>query len=209
MVLVSHLHRDHLDVRSLRRIPSSTPLVVPQGATRWAKRSGADEIREIGLGETISVGDAEVTGVRAVHNGHRDRQFGEPIEPLGYLIRGGDRTVYFAGDTDLFPEMSELGPVDVALLPVWGWGTSVGAGHLDPHRAAHALELIRPRLAIPIHWGTFFPFGLRRFRSQFLSEPGPAFARWAAKIAPDVEVRVLEPGDETGLDVRSEQARRR
>ena len=159
LVLISHLHRDHLDLRSLRRLPSSTPLVVPRDATHWARRSGADDIREIGLGQTISVGGIEVTGVRALHSGYRDRTYGSPIEPLGYLIRSGGRTVYFAGDTDLFPEMSEFGPVDLALLPVWGWGTSIGEGHLDPHRAAHALEMIRPRLAVPIHWGTFFPFG--------------------------------------------------
>jgi L-ascorbate metabolism protein UlaG (beta-lactamase superfamily) len=199
VVLISHLHRDHLDVRSLRRLPSSTPLVVPKGASRWAKRGGAEEIKEIGLGETISIGGAEITGVKAVHNGHRDREFGEPIEPLGYLIRGGGRTVYFAGDTDLFPEMSDFGAVDLALLPVWGWGTSVGEGHLNPRTAAHALRRIRPRLAVPIHWGTFFPFGLRRFRPIFLTEPGPAFVRWAARIAPDVEVRVLEPGEELTL----------
>ena len=42
------------------------------------------------------------------------------------MIRSEGRSVYFAGDTDLFDEMSEIGPVDVALLPVWGWGPSVG-----------------------------------------------------------------------------------
>jgi L-ascorbate metabolism protein UlaG (beta-lactamase superfamily) len=200
LVLISHLHRDHLDLPSLRRVPVSTPVVVPRDATRWALKGGPRDVREVGVGETISVEGVEVTGVRAVHDGYRDRHRGKEIQPLGYLIRRGDRTVYFAGDTDLFPEMSKLGPVDVAILPIWGWGTSIGAGHLDPERAARALELIRPRLAVPIHWGTFYPAGLRWLRPGPLSEPSREFARLARQQTPDVEVRILDPGSETLLD---------
>ena len=199
LVLISHLHRDHLDLPSLRRVSDGTPVVVPRGGARWAVKGGATDIREIGLGETVSVGEVELTGVRAVHNGYRDFHRDPQIEPLGYLIRGGGRTVYFAGDTDLFPEMSELGPVDLALLPIWGWGLSVGSGHLDPGRAARALEMIRPRVAIPIHWGTFYPVGLRALRPEPLTEPPHEFARLASRLTPDVEVRILQPGSETTL----------
>ena len=200
VVLISHLHRDHLDVRSLRRIPSTTPVVAPRGASRWVSRGGAEEITELGVGETISVGDVELTAIRATHNGHRDRHWGSAIQPLGYLIRGASRTIYFAGDTDLFPEMAELGAVDIALLPVWGWGLSVGDGHLDPERATRAVEVIRPRLAVPIHWGTFYPAGLRRLRPEPLRKPPREFARLASRAAPEVEVRVIPPGSETELD---------
>jgi L-ascorbate metabolism protein UlaG (beta-lactamase superfamily) len=201
VVLISHIHRDHLDVRSLRRFPSTTPLVVPRGATKWAGQGGADEIRELDVGESISFGDVTVTAVRALHNGYRDRTWGDRIQPLGYLIGGaGGPTIYFAGDTDLFPEMSELGPVDVALLPVWGWGTSVGEGHLDPPRAATAVQAIRPRVAVPIHWGTFAVAGIRRLHPEYLVEPPLEFARLTASLAPEVEVRVLQPGDATSLE---------
>jgi L-ascorbate metabolism protein UlaG (beta-lactamase superfamily) len=121
---------------------------------------------------------------------------------VGYVIRADGWSVYFAGDTDLFDGMSECGPVDLALLPIWGWGMSVGEGHLDPPRAARALELIRPRIAVPIHWGTFFPLGLRRLRPQFLSEPAREFERLAAQRAPDVDVRVVLPGSEITLEIR-------
>ena len=98
--------------------------------------------------------------------------------------------MYFAGDTDLFPEMSTLaGTLDVALLPVAGWGSRVGPGHLDPERAAQALQLLRPRMAVPIHWGTLSP--LNRDTS---AEPPETFRRLAAELAPEVEVRILEPG---------------
>jgi L-ascorbate metabolism protein UlaG (beta-lactamase superfamily) len=198
-VLISHTHRDHLDIRSLRRFPSKTPIVAPRGATKWVARAGAEDIREVDVGEKVSLVALEVTAVRALHNGHRDRTWGEPIQPLGYVIEAAGRRLYFAGDTDLFPEMGELGPIDVALLPVWGWGTSVGNGHLDPPRAAKALEMIRPRLAIPIHWGTFYLLGMRLRHPQHLVDPPLEFQRFAHELTPDVEVRVLEPGASTQL----------
>jgi L-ascorbate metabolism protein UlaG (beta-lactamase superfamily) len=175
-------------------------MVVPRGAARWTSKVRAERVREIRRGETISISGIEITAVRAVHDGHRDLKRGAEIEPLGYLIGAGGRTVYFAGDTDLFPEMSDLGPVDLALLPVWGWGASIGAGHLNPERAARALQRIRPRLAVPIHWGTFYPAGLRRLRPGPLTEPPLEFARHARELAPEVEVRILEPGSETTLE---------
>src|SRR4051794_13695219 len=198
VVLISHLHRDHLDLPSLRRVPAKTPVVLPRGAGGWARRAGAERIHEVGPGETVSVGQIEVTAVGAEHDGPR-AFWGAEIEPLGYVIRGGGRAVYFAGDTDLFGEMSALPPLDLALLPVWGWGPSVGAGHLDPEAAARALGLLRPRLAVPIHWGTFYPAGLRRLRPEPLVRPPLEFARMAQDLAPEVDVRVLQPGSKTSL----------
>ena len=199
LVLISHLHRDHLDLRSLRRVPADVPAVVPNGGAHWVAKAGPRRIDEIGLGESITVEGVEVTAVRAVHDGYRDLHLGSQIEPVGYLLRAGGRTVYFAGDTDLFPGMAELGPVDVALLPIWGWGLSVGEGHLDPERAVRALEMIRPRLTIPIHWGTFYPVGLRLLRPEPLREPAREFERLAGVRTPEVEVRVVAPGDEIEL----------
>ena len=171
-VLISHLHRDHFDVSSLRRIPAETPLVVPRGAERWTRKAGADRVLEVGPGDTVSVGELEVMAVPADHDGHRHR-WGAEIEPLGYVIRSAESTVYFAGDTDLFPEMSELAPLDLALLPVWGWGPTLGPGHMDPERAANAAALLRPRQ---------------------LREPPREFAARVRDCAPEVEVRIVMPG---------------
>ena len=60
--------------------------------------------------------------------------------------------------------------IDVALLPVWGWGPRLGPGHLDPERAAEAVARLRPAVAIPIHWGTLWPMAMR-WRRHRLSEP--------------------------------------
>ena len=193
-VLISHLHRDHLDIPSLRRVPSKTPIVVPRGAARLVEKAGPHPIVELGRGETVSVGEVELTAVPAEHGGRRGR-WGNEIEPVGYVIRNEERSVYFAGDTDLFDGMSGLAPgLDLALLPVAGWGPRVGPGHLDPERAAEAVRRLQPRLAVPIHWGTLATPG-----QSPSDEPPETFRRLAAERAPDVEVRVLRPGDATSF----------
>jgi L-ascorbate metabolism protein UlaG (beta-lactamase superfamily) len=199
LVLISHLHRDHLDLPTLRRVPSETPIVLPRGAAEWARRARAERILEMGRGETISVANVEVSAVPAAHDGRRGRWRGE-IDPLGYVIRTGGRSVYFAGDTDLFPEMSDIGPLDLALVPVWGWGPSVGEGHLNPEKAAEAVKRLHPRLAVPIHWGTLYPAGLRRLRPEPLARPPLEFVRMAKELAPEVEVQVVQPGSSTSLE---------
>jgi L-ascorbate metabolism protein UlaG (beta-lactamase superfamily) len=118
---------------------------------------------------------------------------------LGYVIHG-QYSVYFTGDTDLFDGMADIGQrVDVALLPVWGWGPTLGVGHMDPYRAAQALELLQPSLAIPIHWGTYFPSGLSPLLPDFVGQPPYEFARHANRLAPEVQVCVLDPGDALNL----------
>ena len=110
----------------------------------------------------------------------------------------GTTRVYFAGDTDLFDEMRELaGAIDVALLPVAGWGAHLPAGHLDPPRAAQAVALLEPRIAVPIHWGTLASRALRQLGD--LEGAPREFAELVADVAPAVEVRILQPGESTDM----------
>lgn len=200
-VLVSHIHHDHLDLPSLRRLGSELTIVVPRGAGRLLGRAGFGSVVELGAGEEARVGSLVVHAVPAEHASRRF--LGPEAKALGYVI-AGSRRVYFSGDTALFPGMAELGPaIDVALLPIWGWGPSLGPGHLDPHSAAEALALVRPRVAVPIHWGTYYPVTSTRLAPPaFLSAPAQDFARAAAELAPDVEVRVLPVGGTLPLDPR-------
>ncbi len=107
-----------------------------------------------------------------------------------------DVRMYVAGDTDLFDGMTALGPVDVALLPVWGWGPSLGPGHLTPQRAAEAVKRVRPRIAVPVHWGTLALPGLARTprMRRLLTEPPLEFAAAAGPA-----VVVTPPGAEVPL----------
>jgi len=204
LVLISHGHHDHLHVPSLRRLRGRGRIVVPRGLGRLLE--GRREVVEVEVGQDLDVGSVRITAVRAVHHGGR-RPFGPASTPLGFLIAGSTR-VYFAGDTDLFPEMATLaGKVDVALLPVWGWGPRLGVGHLDPARAAEAVTRITPRVAIPIHWGTFYPFAFARIWPLPLAAPPQDFAREVAARAPQTEVRILAPGEATELPPTSFAAR--
>jgi L-ascorbate metabolism protein UlaG (beta-lactamase superfamily) len=90
------------------------------------------------------------------------------------------------------------GGLDAALVPVGGWGPTLGPGHLDAERAARALALMRPGLAVPIHWGTYAPVGVPR-RASYLRTAGDDLARAAARLAPGVTVRVLAPGGSAGI----------
>jgi L-ascorbate metabolism protein UlaG (beta-lactamase superfamily) len=199
LVTISHVHHDHLDRPSLRMIDPRATLIVPRGARRLVAALGPTRVEEVVVGDRVAAGALAIQATHADHRPGRILRRGPAA--VGFLFEG-TRRLYFAGDTDLFRGMRDLGeqPLDLAFLPVWGWGTQLGAGHLDPRRAAEALRMLRPRVAIPIHWGTFFPIGLRRFRRRLLTEPAHAFAREAAKHAPDVEVRILEPGEVTAVE---------
>lgn len=197
-VLISHMHQDHLDVPSLRRLGPDVPLLVPRRAKLFLERRGFRNVRELRAGEAARVGNVRVVATPANHTGFRP-PFGPLGGCLGFVIEGnvgsGDARVYFAGDTDLFPQMSRLGPIDVALLPIAGWGPTLGRGHLNPLRAARALGLIRPRVAVPIHWGTFVPLGMHLRAWSYLTRPPLELVAYARAIAPEVDVRVVEPGD--------------
>jgi L-ascorbate metabolism protein UlaG (beta-lactamase superfamily) len=84
--------------------------------------------------------------------------------------------------------------LDVALVPVAGWGPRIPPGHLDPERAAAALALLRPRVAVPIHWGTLAPMWWRPRTAQALRAAPETFRRHAARAAPSVDVQILAPG---------------
>jgi L-ascorbate metabolism protein UlaG (beta-lactamase superfamily) len=197
-LLVSHLHHDHADRRSLRSIDPATPTIAPPGAGRLLKRWGLTAVSELAPGQSIEIGGIQVTAVEAVH-GHGRSPLYRHSEAIGFHLSGSKR-VYFAGDTDLFEGMGGLADeLDLALLPVWGWGSNLGPGHLDPERAARAAAMLSPRLAIPIHWGTLFPLGLAPLLPRRLTAPPDEFASWCERLAPKVAVRILLPGEASPL----------
>jgi L-ascorbate metabolism protein UlaG (beta-lactamase superfamily) len=192
-VLVSHVHYDHLDLPSLRRLRARR-FVVPRGAGRILRRRGLGPVVELDEDDELTLGALTVRATHAAHPARRT--IGRPVPSLGYLVTGRER-IYFAGDTELFDGMRRLAPVDLALLPVAGWGPRVGRGHLGPEEAAQALRLLQPRVAIPIHWGTYLRMGMRRDSAP--REPAERFRRLAGELAPEVTVQILEPGEHLGV----------
>jgi L-ascorbate metabolism protein UlaG (beta-lactamase superfamily) len=193
-VLISHAHYDHLDLPSLEKLGKKLPVVVPRGLGGLLRKRRFESVLEVEVGETLAIGSLRIRAVHADHDGSRG-PFGASAEPVGYVI-SGSKSVYFAGDTDLFDEMRVLGPVDVALVPIWGWGPGLGSGHLNPERAAEAVARIAPALAIPIHWGTYYPIHLGLTRAPGFVRVAPLeFLAAMKERAPEIDVRVLQVGE--------------
>ncbi|GIF16903.1 MBL fold metallo-hydrolase [Actinoplanes teichomyceticus] len=202
-ILLSHLHADHFHVASLRAVPGKPLLIVPRGAAAFTARAlgaeAAGRCVELAPGDEVTVGAVRVRAVPARHDGGRGPWSRQRAAAIGFVVEGASRT-WYAGDTGLFEQMHELGPLDLALIPVGGWGPSLGShGHLDAADAAEALRRVKASWAVPVHYGTLWPIGLDRVRRHLFDEPGERFAEHAARRVPDTRVRVLTHGETLSL----------
>jgi L-ascorbate metabolism protein UlaG (beta-lactamase superfamily) len=198
-VLISHMHADHLHLTSLPQVAPDAALVVPRGAAKLIHAdSGAaysERCIEVAPGNQIRIGSLDITAVTAHHDGRRLPWSSYSGPALGYRIEGAP-SVWFAGDTDLYDDLAaEAGPVDLALVPVGGWGPSLGPGHLDPARAAEAVRRVGARRAVPVHFGTFWPIGLDWLKPELFLPPGDRFKAAMTELDPDVKVDILLPGE--------------
>jgi L-ascorbate metabolism protein UlaG (beta-lactamase superfamily) len=198
-VVLSHMHFDHMDYASLRMIPKEIPIIAPVGAGRFLNRKVEHDVVEMRVGETISFGGMEIQAMPSLHESGMYWPFWHPTNVLSFMFVGS-QTVYFVGDTALFDGLRELGrefDIDLAMLPVWGYGPYLRGDHMTPSEAAEALAMLRPRAAVPIHWGTIYPIGSVWKNMAYLEEPPRVFARAAARTTPMTDVRVLSPGQST------------
>lgn len=173
-VLLSHLHHDHADLPSLRGLRGA-PVVAEAANARWLRQRGlvAPEV-EPDRWHRISE-DVEVLLVPARHSArpmpHR------PNGAVGMLVRSPGAVIWFAGDTSLYPEMADLprraeAPIDLALLPIGGWGPRLSPGHMGPSEAAEAAARSGARAVVPIHYGTLHPRGWPTSRLDWTTAPG-------------------------------------
>lgn len=200
--LVSHLHHDHAELGSLRRLGEAPVLAAPANA-RWLAEHG---VPAVGLPDggwwTVPGTPVRVRTVPAVH-GHRPMPH-RPNAAVGFLVVAPGCRVWFAGDTEPFPAMRDLpelagGPVDLALVPVGGWGPRLSGGHMDPAQAAAVCAAVGARRAVPVHWGTLHAPASRRLPPGWMDRAGPAFAAAAARHG-TVRAHVLAPGEELRVD---------
>jgi L-ascorbate metabolism protein UlaG (beta-lactamase superfamily) len=216
-VVISHLHGDHLHLPSLRRLAPTMPIIAPRGTARLLARAAptlSDQLEEIDLDGETMVGALSIRAVEAAHDLKRLPLSRYTAPAVGFVLTspsgsggpggsGGSgvpaETVWFAGDTGLFDAMGDIGPVQVAVVPVGGWGPTLGEEHLDPARAAEAVRRVGARDAVPIHFGTFWPMGLRRvqpavYEKLFLS-PGRRFVDELERACPGAHAHLLQAGD--------------
>ena len=142
VVVVTHSHYDHLSAEDVAKIAGDHTVILapPDAASQLA-----GDVRVMAPGERFALDDIAVQGVAAYNIGKKfhpkDKRW------LGAIVEMDTLRVYNAGDTDVIPEMQQLGAIDVALLPVGGTYT------MDATEAAQAARQINPRHAIPYHWG--------------------------------------------------------
>lgn len=144
IILVTHHHKDHVKKVTVDRISDPDTLVLAPGKV---KEILGGQIRVVAPGDEIDLDEVKITLLPAYNTpeGSSTRKFHKPGEGVGYLLEIDGLRIYHAGDTDLIPEMSELGPVDVAFLPIGGTYT------MNVKEAAQATLRIQPSIVIPIH----------------------------------------------------------
>jgi len=196
VVLLSHLHHDHAELRSLRMLGGAALMSAPANVA-WLRRRKLMHAVPLGDGWTAVGSGVQIRQVPAEH--HSRPMPHRPNDANGHLVRGPSGIVWIAGDTGLYPEMAAIpamagGPVDVALVPVWGWGPRLSAGHLTPESAARAVAMSGARFALPVHWGTLHPPFVTHFARSWLEQPGHRFAAAVAGQAPGCTAVVLAPG---------------
>jgi L-ascorbate metabolism protein UlaG (beta-lactamase superfamily) len=198
LILISHLHADHTHLPSLRLIPASAVLIAPAGSRRLLGSVAARgvKLREVEPGDLVEFGGLRIRVLAADHDGRRHPGSPHRGPALGYLVEGS-RRCWYPGDTGPLA-FDEVVNVDIALMPVGGWGPTLGQGHLDAEQAAHAVRRTHPDSAVPVHWGTWWPIGLRQ-RPELIDRPAEAFAEHIARVAPTTSVHLLRHGQSVKL----------
>lgn len=147
-LLLTHDHGDHLSQEDIDRVRTAKTTVIV-GPAVAGKIDGP--YVELPPGESTSEGALEVQAVPA-YTTSKFRDSGEATHPkesqfVGYVLKSGGLSFYFLGDTDVIPEMNDIGPVDYAFIPV------SGVFVMTADEAAEAASIIKPGVAIPCHYG--------------------------------------------------------
>jgi L-ascorbate metabolism protein UlaG (beta-lactamase superfamily) len=191
-VVISHQHYDHCDLEAFRRYPDQdVPLLVAGPVVEKARKAGFSNVRALEPWQSAEVGDLTINAAPGQHG----------VYEVTYVISGDGRSVYFAGDTLLIPELRSLteryGPLDVALLPVNGLQIRMAGNKQVVMNAEEAAELtaaLRPKLAVPQHYA--FTGGTVGDRFFLKSDKNPAhFVEAARRLAPGIPVKVIDPGE--------------
>lgn len=163
LVLVSHLHHDHLHLPSLDRFDREVAVVVPRGAPRQVAGLLRHRLLEVAPGDRVEVEGVTIEVLPARHDGRRSN-VGRAIDvpALGFRLSRGSASCWYPGDTGVQEDFAAIGPVDLAAVPIGGWGPTLGHEHLDPAQAAAAVAEVGARWSLAVHYGTFWPMTMRR-----------------------------------------------
>lgn len=195
-VLVSHAHYDHCDFKAFGAYRNhDVPILAARTVVKPATDAGFSNVTVLEEWESRRVKHLTITAIPAKH----------AVYEIGFMIQGGGRTVYFAADTMLIPELSRIPErfphIDLALLPTNGLKLRPMLNRqvvMNADEAARLTAILKPDLAIPQHYA--FDGGVVGNRLITKSDPDPEHYRTAAaKLAPSTQVRILPPGQPLDL----------
>lgn len=161
VVVVSHNHRDHLDAPTIARIGDRATYVVPAGLGPFFRKRGLKKVVELEWWGATQVDGVEVHFVPSQHWSQRGALDRNETLWGGFVLKGSDRQVYFAGDTAYFEGFKEIGRrfpgLDAALLPIGAYDPEwfMRQQHMNPEDAVNAFVALQARLLCAMHWGTF------------------------------------------------------
>jgi L-ascorbate metabolism protein UlaG (beta-lactamase superfamily) len=207
-ILLTHAHADHLSFEALDTLPRDIPLYAPPAVQRWLRKRGYGHAVPIAPDDETKIGPVTLLAAAARHRGNRYGFDRWRAATNMYLLDDGHRSCFFAGDTALVGDthhlverhLHETGrQLDVALLPIghapW-WKPGFRRGHLTSADALELFGLLKARLLIPYHWGTFHHVtsgafdAVDRLRRQLVHYP----QREAVKLIEPGEVFEVEEG---------------
>ena len=163
LIVLSHAHFDHFDLRTLRCFDESTTVITARATSDLLKHTRFRDITELGWGErrskTTAAGDVNISAFQVNHWGAR-KQRDTYRGYNGYLLesRGrGRRRVIFTGDTamtDSFAELRRHGEIDLAIMPIGAYNPWIHA-HCTPEQAIEMANAAGARFILPVHHQTF------------------------------------------------------
>jgi L-ascorbate metabolism protein UlaG (beta-lactamase superfamily) len=202
-VLISHLHHDHLHLPSLQRFGRHVPIVVPRGGERLLRAIDDGRVIAAAPGETIELAGVRIDVLAATHDGRRGPHSRAAGPALGFRVAHEGRSLWFPGDTELRDDMAQIDPVDLALVPIGGWGPTLEDGHMDPVDGAAAVGRVGATWAVPVHWGTFWPVGLRHImranHERLFTSPGERFVAELPRTGGGAKAVLVRHGERVAL----------
>jgi L-ascorbate metabolism protein UlaG (beta-lactamase superfamily) len=191
LVLITHAHFDHLNRRSLRKVASRQPIIVPEGVGSLVHNLGFDAVHEMGWWDTWEFKKLKIIFTPAKHWGarlliDRHRKCG------GYIIEYDGRRIYHCGDSTYFDGFKEIGKryaPEIALMPIGAYQPPSGRDHhIGPEQAIKAFLELKSQIFIPMHFGTY------RLSFEPMAEPPQRLMKAALREGIVNKIRVLKEG---------------
>jgi L-ascorbate metabolism protein UlaG (beta-lactamase superfamily) len=184
VILLTHAHNDHVGDTIALAKGSGAQVVAPVELANYLGRFELN-VKGMNLGGACEFDFGTVKYTKAFHSSSYNADDGEVIYggmPAGILFKAEGKTIYHAGDTEVFGDMAIIGErnsIDVAFVPIGDFFT------MGPEDAAYAVELLKPKTVVPIHYNTFPP--IKQDPEHFKS------------LVKNAEVKILQPGEKIDL----------